>query len=286
MTKLSILMSVWNGERYLRTAVESLLAQTYQEFELLIVNDASSDRTSQILHELSQQDPRVRIITNKTNLGLTRSLNRALQDIQSDYVARMDADDIALPDRLEKQVAFLESHPDVGIVGTAYQFIGADNDVIGAHRRSSRIYGGQERHPPTQDAQLRRVLIRYNPFLHSSVMIRKTLLDRVHGYDETYHRAQDYDLWMRLSPLTRLANLPDVLMQKRFTTVMISYAKEREQIRSALRVRWNAIRRRQYPWWCCVYLTKPFFATILPASVVRFVRIHIFKQHMYVPSTE
>ena len=262
-------MSVWNGERYLRTDVESLLAQTYRDFELLVVNDASTDQTPTILSQFAQQDPRIRIITNSINLGLTKSLNRALKETQSDFIARMDADDIALPTRLQKQVAFLDAHPDVGIVGTAYQFINDAGDLVG------------EKHPPTQDHALRRALIRFNPFLHSSVMVRKTLLDRVHGWDETYRRAQDYDLWMRAAPLTKLANLPEVLMQKRFTIGMISYAKEREQIRSALRVRLLAIRRKQYRIWSMIFLVKPFLAIILPASVVRFVRIHLFKQHLY-----
>lgn len=267
--KISILMSVFNGERFIRQAVESLLSQTYRDFEWLIVDDASTDQTPTILNRLSQQDPRIRVTRNEMNLGLTKSLNRALAQAQGGYVARMDADDIALPERLEKQVAFLDTHPDVGIVGTAYQFVDAHGNVIG------------ERHPSTQDAQLRHKLIRHNPFLHSSVMVRRVLLHQVNGYDEHYRRAQDYDLWMRLASLTKLANLPDMLMQKRFTTEMISYTREREQIRAALRVRFLAIRRRQYPLLCLVYLIKPFFATILPAHIVRLVRIHFFDQKMY-----
>ncbi|MBI4437486.1 glycosyltransferase [Candidatus Uhrbacteria bacterium] len=274
MPRISILLSVCNGERYLRSAIESLLAQTYRDFELLVVDDGSNDQTSAILREESQRDARVRVITNPTNLGLTRSLNIALAQAQGAYIARMDADDIARPDRLEKQVAFLDAHMDVGLVGSAYQFIDGAGDVIG------------ERHPPTTDRELRRALPRTNPLLHSSVMMRKELLDRVHDYDENYHRAQDYDLWMRVAPLTALANLPYVLMQKRFTTGMISYAREREQIRCALRVRWRAIRRGSYPYWCLIFLVKPLVATLLPASVVRRVRIHLFGQSQYKQATK
>ncbi|TAL50348.1 glycosyltransferase [Patescibacteria group bacterium] len=267
--KVSVLMSVYNGERFIREAVVSLLGQTFRDFELLIVDDGSSDATPQILEELTAQDTRCRVITNPTNIGLTKSLNIALRQAQGDYVARMDTDDVALPQRLEKQVLFLDTHQEVGIVGTAYQFIDNAGNVIG------------ETSPPIADQDLRRVLIRANPFLHSSVIIRKTVLDRVQGYNETFRRAQDYDLWMRLSLLTKLANLPDILMQKRFTTGMISFRKEREQIRFALRVRWNALRRRQFPWWTTVFLIKPFLATILPSSFVRFVRIYIYQQDMY-----
>lgn len=279
MNKVSIFMSVYNGERFLRQAVESLLTQTYRDFELLIVNDASTDGTHGILKELAAQDSRVMVLTNSTNLGLTKSLNIALRSAfakasadrqaQGNFVARMDADDIALPHRLEKQVTFLNAHPEVGIVGSWYQFINDDGDMLG------------EKHPPTEDTQLRRALIRFNPFLHSSTMIRTTVLDQIGGYDESYSRAQDYDLWMRCAPLTKFANLPEILMQKRFTMGMISYTREKEQIRAALRVRLAALRRKQYPWWCSVFLLKPALAVLLPTPVVRFVRIHLFGQHLY-----
>jgi glycosyltransferase involved in cell wall biosynthesis len=265
-------MSVFNGERFLREAVLSIVKQTFVDFEFLIVDDASTDTTPQILRELAAQDARIRIITNPMNLGLTKSLNIALRLAslaQDGFTARMDADDIALPTRLENQVDFLESHSDIGVVGTAYEFVDAQNRVVG------------QKHPPTTDDEIRRSLIRFNPFLHSSVMIRKTLLDEVNGYDESFRRAQDYDLWMRLAPLTKLANLPEVLMQKRFTTTMTSYASEREQIKTAVRIRATAIRRGQYPLWCTLFLLKPFLAMLLPTPLVRFIRIHIFKQNLY-----
>ncbi len=222
--RVSILLSVYNGKRYVAHALESLLAQTYRDFELLVVDDGSTDGSAKILHELARRDARIRIITNEKNIGLARSLNRALGASQGEYVARMDADDVALPERLEKQVAFLDANPGVGIVGTAYRFINDAGEATGG------------KHPLTDSRPLKQALIRHNPFLHSSVMICKHLLNRVGGYDPSYHRAQDYDLWMRVVPLCELANLPEILMQKRFTTDMISYAREREQIRCALRV--------------------------------------------------
>lgn len=269
MTTISILMSVYNGEQFVRKAVESLLIQTYPDFELLVVDDASTDSTHGILEELARHDPRIRVLTNLTNLGLTRSLNIALKHAHGTFVARMDADDIALPHRLEKQVAFFNVHPEVGIVGTWYQFINDAGNVLGKKR------------PPTNDVQLHRALIRFNPFLHSSTMIRISLLDQVGGYDESYRRAQDYDLWMRCAPLTKLANLPDILMQKRFTTGMISYTRERDQIRAALRVRLSALKRGAYHWWCLIFLLKPALAVLLPTPIVRFIRIHVFGQNLY-----
>lgn len=296
MSKVSILLSVYNGERFVRDAVLSILAQTYREFELLIVDDASTDGTHTILEELAAQDPRIRILTNSTNLGLTKSLNIALAAVGTGdpssafgllrmtekvwppqngirYIARMDADDIALPDRLEKQLAFLQSHPDIDVVGTAYEWIDEDGAVIGRP------------HVITDPDDIHRVLPRTNPLLHSSVVMRRSALERVHGYDESFRRAQDYDLWLRLSRTSRMANLPDVLMQKRLARSMISFASERAQLRCAVRARYNAIRRGDIPAWSILYILKPLIASLLPQRFVQWIRVHIFNQRHYAHPT-
>lgn len=268
---ISVIMSVYNGERYLEEAIESILAQTLRDFEFLIVNDGSTDKSVKILAGAVSRDVRIRIITNPSNIGLTRSLNKAFAEARGTLIARMDADDVALPERFEKQVAFLQNNPEVGVVGTAYRFINEGGETVGDGEKAIL----------TDNRSIQRALIRFNPFLHSSVMIRKGLLDRVGGYDERYKKAQDYDLWMRLAPLCKFANLSDVLMKKRFTADMISYAQERKQIKSAIRIRFKALQRRQYPWWCIVYCIKPFFATVFPVVFVRFVRTHMFNQKVY-----
>jgi glycosyltransferase involved in cell wall biosynthesis len=266
---ISVLMSVHNGERFLRDAVLSILNQTFADFEFLIIDDASTDTTTQILRELSAQDSRIHVVTNATNLGLTKSLNIALQSSNSEYIARMDADDVALPTRLEKQVVFLEAHADIDVVGTAYEWIDEDDHVMGR--------------PPviTNPDDIHRALPRTNPLLHSSVLMRRSVLGQAHGYDESYRRAQDYDLWLRLSRTSRLANLPDVLMQKRLAKNMISFASERAQLRCAVRARVNALRRGDYPALCAIYLLKPLIASLLPRRVVRWTRLHLFGQRQY-----
>lgn len=266
---LSVLTSVYNGERYVREAIESILAQTYRDFTFVIVDDGSTDRTRDILNDLAKTDARIVVITNPTNIGLTTSLNRALRQTQGIYIARMDADDVALPDRFQKQIDFLNSHSDIGMVGTAYEWIGENGVAMG---RPNVL---------TEPHELHRALIHTNPFLHGSIMIRKELLDRVHGYNELYKKAQDYDLWLRLSSHCRFANLPDVLMRKRMTRGMISYKNERAQIRFAVRARLSSLRRGDYPIWCIVYLVKPFFATCLPQKIVRLARIYLFEQKIY-----
>ncbi len=266
---LSILLSVHNGKRYVREAIQSILTQTYRDFEFLIVDDGSTDGSSEILDEMAKTDARVRIIKNETNLGLTKSLNRALRQAQGIYVARMDGDDVARPERLKKQIAFLEAHQEIAMIGTAYEWIDENGNVIGQKKVA------------IDPDELHRMLIRTNPFLHGSIMIRKEILDRAGGYDERYNKAQDYDLWLRLSKTCKFANLPEVLMQKRMTKNMISFKNEREQIRYALKARVAALNRGDYPMWCAIYLLKPFLATILPTSFVRWVRINLFGQKIY-----
>lgn len=267
--KVSVILCVYNDERFVRQAVKSLLTQTYRDFELLIVDDASTDGTHGILEEFAREDRRIHVLTNSTNLGLTKSLNIALREAHSELVARMDADDIALPHRLEKQLAFLESHPDIDIVGTAYEWLDESGQVIG---RPNVI---------TNPDDIHRVLPRTNPLLHSSVMIRRTALERASGYDESFRRAQDYDLWLRLSHMHHFANLPEVLMQKRLAKGMISFASERAQLRCAVRARLAALRRGDYPWWNATYLLKPLVASLFPQRFVRWVRMNIFRQTQY-----
>src|SRR4051794_29608800 len=121
MPKVTVLLAVYNGERYLREAIDSILGQTFQDFEFLIINDGSTDSTREII--LSYHDPRIRLVDNEDNIGQTRSLNRGLALAAGQFVARQDADDISEPERLASQVAFLEIHPEVVLLGTWYRKI-------------------------------------------------------------------------------------------------------------------------------------------------------------------
>ena len=160
------------------------------------------------------RDARLRVRAAAAH-GLTRSLNRALGLARAALVARLDADDLALPERLARQRAFLAAHPDVGLLGTAAREV----DPTGAPVRHVP--------PPADDAALRRALIRANPFVHSSIMARRALLARAGGYDERLAVAQDYDLWMRLAGLTLLANLAEVLVVRRLRPGAVSVSARR-----------------------------------------------------------
>lgn len=208
-------MSVYNGERYLNEAVDSILGQTFTDFEFLIIDDASTDRTPEILR--SYDDPRIRVVTNEENLGLTKSLNKGLTLARGEYIARMDADDISLPERLEKQVLFLEKNPNIDVLGANVQYI----DESG--KRSQVIKW------PQRDLLIKWCLCFMNPIAHPSVVIRRKPLTDIGGYDEEIAFAQDYNLWVKLSPRAHFGNHEDTLVYLRKTRENISFTKYNEQ---------------------------------------------------------
>ena len=254
---VSVLMAVRDGAPWVREAVESVLAQTAGDLELIVIDDGSTDGTPALLEAV--RDPRLRLERREPR-GLTRALNRALALARAPLVARLDADDLALPERLARQGAFLETHPEVGLLGTAAR------EVDGAGRQVRVV------RPPEDDAGLRRALIRENPFVHSSVMLRRGLCEQAGGYDEALPVAQDYDLWMRLSRATRMASLRDVLVVRRLLPGRVSVEREGDRLRTEARVRWQAVRRGDYPWWCAGHALRPTVALALPAALRRGLR--------------
>jgi hypothetical protein len=201
---VSVVLAVHNGRPYLSQAVDSVLAQTLAEFELVVVDDASTDDTWEQLQGYAARDRRIVLLRNEVNIGQTRSLNRGLDAARGRYVARMDADDVALPQRLAAQVAFLDRHPDVGLLGTACRLI----DDVG---RS----WGRFRQPET-DLEIRWSMMLENPFTHPTVMLRSDLLAREGlRYDASFRVSQDYDLWSRVLRHTDAANLPAALVKYR-----------------------------------------------------------------------
>jgi hypothetical protein len=194
---VSIVMSVFNGERFLREAIDSLLAQTFEDFELLVVDDGSTDRTSSILRAYG--DPRLRTRRNAQNVGQAASLNTGLVAARGIYVARLDADDVAFPDRLDKQVAHLDANATTAMIGSAWIEIDASGRRGRAHR------------PPTACIDLRWRLLFSNAFLHSSVLVRRAALPDA-AYDTTIGYGEDYELWSRVATGWEVANLVEPLV--------------------------------------------------------------------------
>jgi glycosyltransferase involved in cell wall biosynthesis len=195
-------MAVYNGALYLEDAIDSILAQTFQDFELLIINDGSTDRSRDMIEAYS--DPRIRLINNEHNLGLTRSLNKGWKLAQGEFIARQDADDISAPERLAKQIARFQAQPDVALVGTAFREI----DAQGAFVSDGRL--------PCDTTHIRWDLFFYCPFVHSAIMFRKGMVeDQIGFYNEAFSYAQDYELWWRISRQLKVANIDDDLLHLR-----------------------------------------------------------------------
>lgn len=226
--KISVLMSVYNGERFLREAIDGIKHQTLSDFEFIILDDDSRDNTRQILEEYAAEDHRISVIRNERNLGLTRSLNKGLKLCCGKYVARQDADDVSLPDRLENQVEYLENHPEVGVVGSWVA-------IIDENGREGFI-----RKYPTSPAMVKWSLFFKNSLAHSSVLIRRSLLEDT-AYRSEVSYSQDYDLWARLSEKTEFANIPQVLYKSRKHDEMISVRYRDEQRQTGNRVRQQLI---------------------------------------------
>jgi glycosyltransferase involved in cell wall biosynthesis len=195
-------MPVRNGIAWLGEAVASVRAQDFGDFEFLIVDDGSDDGTAPTLAEFAEVDRRVRVI-HQPPQGIVASLNTAIAAARAPYLARLDADDRARPDRLGKQLAFLEAHKEVGLVGSGAEKIDAAGKIIGRMA------------PPTDRTRLALLLNRTNPFIHSSVMMRTALVRSVGGYRAAFRAAEDYDLWLRMAEASGIANLADDLVQYR-----------------------------------------------------------------------
>jgi glycosyltransferase involved in cell wall biosynthesis len=213
--KITILMAVYNGEKFLREAVESILHQTFTDFELLIINDASTDKSMEILS--SYEDPRIRIINNEKNLGLTKSLNKGLSFAKSNYIARMDADDISYPERLEIQYHYMEDNIDVDIVGSWIETIDENGNTINVGKN------------PHSSEEIYYILNFRNCLTHSSIMFRKDIIVGNGSYNETLYNAQDYELWHRISKVSRIYQIQRVLVKWRMHDNLTDSNKKRRQ---------------------------------------------------------
>lgn len=222
MPVVSVILPVYNGERFLKEAVDSILVQTFTDFELIIVDDCSMDSTSLILTEYATRDTRIRVMRQSRNMGIVEALNTGSHAATGQYIARMDVDDISLPERFERQVEYLNSHPDVGVLGTGVQLI----DVLGKKQTIVTL--------PPDYIQIYWSLFFCNPIVHPTVMMRRDLFLRARGYRTGY--PEDYDLWRRMASLTRLANLPEVLLLLRKHLSNLSLTHEAYSLASAIRV--------------------------------------------------
>ncbi|MFW6303224.1 MAG: glycosyltransferase [Candidatus Sumerlaeota bacterium] len=219
--KISVLLPVYNSTPYLRDSLESLLAQTFTDFEIIAVDDGSSDESASVVQAYAKNESRLRFFQNEKNIGLSATLNRASQEAAGLYLARHDGDDIALPERFEKQSAFLDANPDVGVLGCQVEIIDQNGKPSGAMTF------------PTEHNAIAWAVFWDRPFAHPSVMMRREVLEEAGAYRPEFDRIEDIDLWMRMLPQTRFANLPSVLERYRIHPTSICQSNRGEQPRMA-----------------------------------------------------
>lgn len=218
--RISVVMPVRDGARWLGEAIISIQAQTLSDFELIIIDDGSADDSPRIIETSARSDPRVRAIRQE-RLGLVVALNRGLSESRGQFIARLDADDLAQPQRLQRQSEYLDCHPEIGLLGTwAVQI-----DEQGSSRGFLK--------PPTHPEKLAPLLTRINPILHSSIMVRNKVLEMVGHYRSAFEGAEDYDLWIRISEVTKIANLPEYLLQYRLHASSVTHRARVRQLFSA-----------------------------------------------------
>ncbi len=211
---VSVILPAYNAEKTIGETIESILQQTFSDFEFIIINDGSTDRTEEAV--LSYKDERIKYYANDTNKGLIYTLNKGLSLAKGKYIARMDADDIALPERFEKQIQILENNPSIIVCGSLI-----------------KEFGNKPKHPfvaPEKSENIKNLLIRQNCIAHPSTMIRKNILEEHNiQYDKEYIHAEDYNLWIDLSDLGDFYNIQETLLLYRISDVQISQVAKQKQ---------------------------------------------------------
>lgn len=226
---ITVIMPVYNSEHYIREAIESILSQTYTDFQFLIIDDASTDQTISIIN--SYNDPRINLIEKPKNTGYTRSLNLGLKKAKGKYIARMDSDDISLPERFEKQISFLEANLEYILCGTSYSVMGDDKKIA----------------VPNSYEEIKLNLLWGNCIAHPTVMLRNEVLKKYYlKYDPDMEPSEDYDLWVQLLPKGKLHNLKEELLLYRMHNSSVSRKRASEQQNTAIEVKLKLIQNLDF----------------------------------------
>jgi len=212
MPKVSVVMPAYNAEKYIEEAIDSILNQTFSDFEFIIINDGSTDQTEKII--VSYIDSRIIYLKNEKNSGIVVTLNKGLAVAKGEYIARMDSDDISLPERFEKQVQYMDEYPNVGVLGTGITIFGENIPD------QNRIF-------TTNDDQLKAELIFSSCIAHPTAMIRRSVLDQYHLiYNSEFAGAEDYCLWWSIAKVSSITTISDCLLKYRMHTLQITKKKD------------------------------------------------------------
>ena len=256
MPKISVLMSVRNGENDLHKSIPSILNQSFKDFEFIICDDGSTDKTLDVLISYQSQDNRIVILRNDKSMGLAYSLNLCIKNSKSNILARQDADDYSEPNRLEKQYSFVIDNPQYAIVGTCWYNVFSDGSKV----------KNPVKELPTAINQVKGGL-----YMHPSWMMRKDQLAKVDFYTVNRHtlRSQDYHLVMKvLGAGMKLYNMQEYLYDYTMDERTMGRSRNWRRVKDLMWIRWDAYRRNHLPLWCYIYIFKPVLTNILPKSLM------------------
>ncbi|SIO17831.1 glycosyltransferase EpsE [Carnobacterium alterfunditum] len=258
--KISVIMGIYNCEKTLKESIDSLLNQSYKSFEIILCDDGSKDTTLQIAKDYVKKYPqKIRLIQNETNNGLAYSLNRCIDISKGEYIARMDADDVSYKNRLEKQISYLESHPECALVGSQV-FLFNDNGIWGVRKAKSD--------------PLKKDFLFGSQFVHPTIIIKKTILNQIGNYtvSKATLRAEDYDLFMRVYAAGfRGHNLQDVLLNYREDNATFKRRAYNYRLDEA-KVRYNGFKKMKLMPLGLLYVLKPLIVGLIPQAVLTLLR--------------
>lgn len=260
MPKVSVLVTNYNSEKYIGETIESIVWQTFTDFELIILDDRSSDKSWSIIQKYQAKDIRIRCYQNEKNLGISLTRNKLIDLAQWSYVAWLDSDDRARPERLERQVHFLDTHPEYGIVGSWMVLINGDWKATG------------KKYMPITNEAVRKQWYFRNSLNHPTLMMRMECIKKTGYYDPLFDGAEDYDFWIRAGMHCMIANIPEFLTEYRIHNNNISIKKHKKTIRKTLLVR-KKMQQLGYPLWIlgkiayiltwCIQYIPPYLTVFL-----------------------
>ena len=252
--KVTVIMPVFNAEKYIKKAIDSVLNQTFKDLELLIINDGSIDATGAIIDKYKEKDRRVISIISGTNEGVVRSLNKGLKVARSDFIARIDADDIWIREKLERQIRHLNADEDLYMSATAKININ-DNGEVREGEKYPRIFEYQD---------IKQNILKRNIFCHSSVVFRRDILNTVGYYNESFKNAEDYEYWIRIIDRHKVEILPDPMVYYRISKDTISYNRIKEQRYYAIKAKLMGRRLYRRSVFHLVYTMEDILYLLIP----------------------
>jgi glycosyltransferase involved in cell wall biosynthesis len=231
---ISVILPVFNAEMTIAVAIESILSQSFRDFELILIDDGSKDQTLKVIEPYVGKDSRIVLLKNPQNMRLARSLNRGIEVARGKYLARMDADDYSYPDRLEKQFRYMEAHPEIGVSGGTMEVVDSLDRVTSIRRYF------------LEDGEIRKNIFYFSPFCHPAIIIRKSVIDKVGGFIHEYNPAEDYELYFRIGKISHFGNLNDTLLRYKILETSMTGKQTWSMEKKSIQIRWLYFNSPEY----------------------------------------